>query len=66
MRVPNVSLKPLTPLQPLPLVFSHFLSYFFSSACPVPERTPLLGVGILHHAIDLPPFVIFGEILGNR
>ena len=44
----------------------HLFSHFLSSAGLVPERTPLLWVRIFYQAIYLPPFVVFGEILGNR
>ena len=48
------------------LVVRHLFSHSLSSAGPVSERTPLLWVRIFYQAIYLPPFVVFGEILGNR
>ena len=51
--------------QALTLV-SLVLSRFFRGSRPVPESPPLLRVGIVHQAINLSPFMIFGEILRNR
>src|SRR5262245_53740284 len=48
------------------LVFSHFLSRLLAGAGLVPESTFLIRVRVLHQTINLPPFMIFGEILSNR
>ena len=47
------------------LVLGYVVSHGLRRTGSVPERTPLLRVRILHQAINLPPFMIVWQILGN-
>jgi hypothetical protein len=39
---------------------------FLSRSGSMPEGAALVWMGVFHHTVDLPPFMIFWEIFRNR